>query len=97
MEKNRKRALRRFHDERMLHRAKEMILDWYRWDQTLPDPEEIYQQARRRRDDMCACSCSGCGNQRHTGWNSLRDRLTIPEKRAEDSFKDQLEDFLALG
>ena len=46
---------------------------------------------------MCGCSCSGCGNQRHTGWNSQRDRLTLPEKRAEDSFKDQLEDFLALG
>ena len=96
MEKNRRRALRRFHDDRMLNRAKEMILDWYWWDQTPPDPEDIYQQARRRRDHMCACSCSGCGNQRHAAWNSRRDRLTMPEKKAEDSYFAAIEEYLTV-
>jgi len=95
MEKNRKRALRRFHDERMLNRAKEMILEWYWYDQT-PDLEVIHQQARRRRDDMCACSCAGCGNQRHTGWLSRRDRLTMPEKKAEDSYLAAIEEYLTV-
>ena len=92
MEKNRKRALRRFHDARMLNRAKRMILDWYFWDQTKIDPAELHQQAKRTRDHMCVCSCSGCGNPRNGVWASRRDRMTMSEKKAEDSYFDALED-----
>ena len=96
MEKNRKRALRRFHDARMLSRAKRMILDWYFWDETKIDPAELHQQAKRRRDHMCNCSCSSCGNPRNTTWNSQRERLTLQEKKAEDSYFYTLDEYMTV-
>ncbi len=92
MEKDKKRALRRYHNARMLERAKRMVLEWY-WEPN-PDPKIVQDQARRRRDHMCACSCSGCGNPRNSDWSSRKERLTMPERKAEDSFNDQIADIV---
>ena len=92
MEKEKKRALRRYHDARMLKRAERMILDWYSWYEPKPSPEELHEQAKRRRDHMCVCSCSGCGNPRNGVWNSRRDRMTMPERKAEDAYLAAMEE-----
>lgn len=92
MEKTKKRALRRYHNDRMLKRAQKMILVWY-WPPNTADSKEIYQSARRRRDNMQICSCTGCGNPRHGIWSGRRERMTMPEIKAEDSFKDQLAEY----
>lgn len=96
MEKNRKRALRRLHDVRMLNRAKEMILDWYGWDDVKLDSKELHLQAKMRRDHMCVCSCSGCGNPRNGDWATRRDRMTMPERKAEDSYLDAMLEVLTV-
>lgn len=96
MEKEKKRALRRFHNARMLNRAKEMISEWYRWDDVPLDPKELHLQAKMRRDHMCVCSCSGCGNQRHNDYASHKDRLTMPEIKAEDSYLDAMKEYLTV-
>ena len=92
MEKNKKRAQRRKDNMRMLNRAKQMIRDWYRYDEQ-PDPTEIYEQARRRRDHMCVCSCSACGNPRRGDWSGRKERMTQPERKAEDAYYAQLEEY----
>ena len=38
-------------------------------------------------NNLQRCSCSSCGNQRHTGWG---DPFTIAEKRANDSAREQI-------
>ena len=96
MEKNRKKALRRFHDARMQRRAEQMIWDWYYWDRIKPSHEEIREQAKRRRDHMCVCSCSGCGNPRNGVWTTRRDRMTMPEIKAEDSYLDAMDEYLTV-
>ena len=96
MEKNRKRALRRYNDNRMLRKAKRMILDWYGWDDVKFDPTLLHEQAKRRRDHMCVCSCSGCGNPRNGDWSARRDRMTMPERKAEDSYLDAMLEVLTV-
>ncbi|MHA2403866.1 MAG: hypothetical protein ACXADH_12800 [Candidatus Kariarchaeaceae archaeon] len=95
MEKNKKRALRRFHNERMLRRSIRAIENNWYWS---PEDREndrrsgwIYKIARRRRDNMQVCSCSGCGNPRRS-WGKREDRLTMPEIKAEDSYLDQIQE-----
>lgn len=40
----------------------------------------------------CVCSCSMCGNpRRHGGWAG--ERITMQERRADDDFKDQMDDW----
>ena len=92
MEKNRKRALRRHHARRMHRKAVEMIKGWY-WPPETPPHQELFERARRFRDHMCVCSCSGCGNPRKADWGTRRDRLTMPERKAEDTYLDQLEEY----
>lgn len=99
--KNHKRALRRHHNARLLCRAKEKIQIWsaylYRSAEYYHTAEEtLLKWARRRRDNMQICSCASCGNWRRSGWNSARERLTLAERKAEDSYRDALEDFLTL-
>ena len=93
MEKDRKRALRRYHNDRMQKRALKMLEDWH-WFWNDPDPIEKYETARRWRDNMCRCSCSGCGNPRNADWSTRRDRMTMPELKAEDSYLDQIADIV---
>jgi len=52
MEKDRKRALRRYHNDRMQTRAIRMLEDWH-WFWNEEDPNEKHETARRWRDNMC--------------------------------------------
>ncbi len=94
MEKNRKRALRRYHNDRMQKRALKMLEDWH-WFWNDPDPKEKHEIARRFRDNMCFCSRPQCcGNPRKLLGASREERLTMPELKAEDSFLDQIADIV---
>lgn len=94
MEKNRKRALRRHHTRRMHKRAVEMVKGWY-WPPEAPSRQELFETARRYRDHMKVCSCSSCGNPRNNVWSHRREKMTMPERKAEDSYLDQLEEVYA--
>ena len=39
------------------------------------------------------CSCDSCGNSRHSAWYRTREKLTNPEKKALDDFKQQVQEF----
>ena len=92
MEKEKKRGLRRFHNARMQKRAEQMILDWYGWDDVKPDSKELKLQAKMRRDHMCVCSCTGCGNPRNGIYTGRRERMTMPERKAEDAYLAAMEE-----
>lgn len=79
------RALRRHHRARMLKGA---MLKIRAWEET---PKDLHGRASRRFNNMKGCSCSMCCNERRNPWTKRRDRLTIQERRAEDSFKDTLD------
>jgi hypothetical protein len=94
MEKEKKRALRRYHDARMQKRAERMILEWWGWEDLTTD--ELRLQAKRIRDHMCACSCTGCGNPRNGIYTSRRERMTQPERKAEDAYLAAMEDIMTV-
>ena len=94
MEKDRKRALRRYHTSRMQQKAVRMLNEW-NWFWNEENPKEKHDIARRWRDNMCRCSCSGCGNPRNHDWYPRRERLTMPERKAEDSYLNQLEELIS--
>ena len=96
MEKNKKRAHRRRDNARMQKRARVMIEEWYFWDRNKPSDKELHEIARIFRDNMQRCSCSGCGNPRRGIYNGRLERLTMQEIRSEDSFHDQLQDYLTV-
>ncbi len=88
------RALRRYHRRRMHNRAAKMVQEWcfafeQPWD---TDPKEFHKIVAKRRDHMCSCSCSGCGNQRRNKWNPLKYRLTLAERRNNDVFMQQMDE-----
>jgi len=73
MEKNKKRAERRAHKQRMLHKAEEKAKLFFRTD----DFEEWKEKwARKHADNLAKCSCHMCGNPRKY-WNEE----TLQEKK----------------
>lgn len=54
--------------------------------------EEAEMHARYMHDNLCACSCDVCGNQRNSRWSSGRFRLTMQERRAMDSMNEYYKD-----
>lgn len=89
------RALRRHHRARLMRRAIRKSKEWYWVDQG--DQEWILWRAQRTWNNMQNCSCHMCGNERHNDWASERERLTMPERKAEDSYLDQLEEVDLFG
>ena len=84
MEKNRKRALRRHHAERMHQHALRIIREyWYYGDQ---DEEWAQWASRRWRDHLKVCSCWSCGNPRR-----YLNELTRAELKANDSSRDAID------
>lgn len=75
---------RRHHRERMLKRAKRMISIWEY------NSEHLEWRAVRIYNNMKNCSCWMCRNERTNGWNSNRMKLSMQERRAEDDYKDQI-------
>ena len=96
MEKSKKRALRRFHDARMLKHAKRVIDSWYWCAEDREREKHLFHLwARQQRDNMQVCSCAMCGNPRRGYWNG-KERLTIAERKNEESFRDQLNEINEL-
>ena len=97
MEKNRKRAIRRQHNARMLKRAYAMIDSWYLSNEDKIKEEGLHHKwARQFRDNMCVCSCASCGNPRRGYMNGRKERLTLQELKADDDFFDQINEFMTL-
>lgn len=103
MAKNMKRALRRHHRARMQRRAyKKLFEDWYwifNWrgkiqEGDLDDEEKrkFHRIVSMHRDNLAICSCSACGNRRHSGWASEKESLTMQERRQEERWKSELEE-----
>ena len=71
--KNKKRALRRHHKQRMRERARYIGHSVYRSDRYYHGDLETWylHQVIKRADNFCVCSCAGCGNQRHSLWGGI--------------------------
>lgn len=82
------RATRRYHRERLLKRAikKHTEAGWF------DTPEQILWMAHRTWNNMTNCSCDGCCNERRSIWNQGLQKLTLQERKALDSYKQQLEE-----
>jgi hypothetical protein len=86
MEKNKKRAERRSHKERMLRKAKQVIdLTWRDHDDKWIEWKERW--ARKHADNLAKCSCHMCGNPRKH-WNDTtiqEKKISQPERFCEES------------
>ena len=60
---------------------------------------KVYNKERAlyNYDHMAQCSCYMCGNQRNNTWQSTDERLTMQERRANDNYKDQLNETIRKG
>jgi len=93
----RNRSWRRHQRARMKKRARRFawINEKYNWDLGRLDYPSRLESERRyeqNSDHLCVCSCWMCGNPRRNKWISLKDRITIPEKKALDIYRQQIEE-----
>ena len=79
---------------RMIKRARRYFFQGNYYAQGNPPHinEEAEMHARYMHNNLCACSCDACGNQRNSGYSSGRFRLTIQERRAIDNANDFYKD-----
>lgn len=86
-----KRALRRYHKERMKAKARRIAsVFWgYGFDTFLR--EDLIRGVEQLADNIKACSCYMCRNQRHNYWLPLSERKTRQELLAELKEKEELE------
>jgi len=90
--KNKKRALRRHHRERMIRKVMTYsFVQNFFWTEQV-DQKLIRSRAVKFHNYAAVCSCPMCGNQRHNKWESEEERLTLQERRANDIYGDMLED-----
>jgi hypothetical protein len=98
MQEKERRRRRRNDRERMKARARRVARTMFWWQPTfmivsrgrLTNEEWIDRYANTHADNMKSCSCSMCGNQRRSMYNKGRYRLTMQEKKFEDSFQEEL-------
>lgn len=83
----RDRSYRRYQRMRKRVHARKVIHDSWGVD----DPEELEMYVGQSADNLQVCSCPACGNQRHNEWAPVIERLTMAERRAHESFNDQME------
>lgn len=94
----RDRGWRRYQRQRMIARAlKTEIVKYWWYDDQLTTKNQERQEflkdiASRHCDRLSLCSCSACGNQRHNDWLKNWDMLTMQERRAYNSFLDQMKE-----
>lgn len=91
-----KRALRRFHKQRIFNRVYRRVLRqniWFiehNWSVTYDD---ILHWSRLRAATSTLCSCYSCGNpRRHRPYGE--SPLTLQERRAELDEREQLDEWL---
>lgn len=82
--KDRKRAIRRHHRERMLKKRYKQVKTW-NWHK--PTEEFFRQETRYRLHTPCRCSCPMCGNPR-----KFLNEKTLDEVRNEISYEEFLKD-----
>ena len=96
MIKNRKRAMRRHHRDRMYRHVFRKFHATYFYDSMYNafgddwTAEEIHLHVSRHRDNIKACSCWMCMNERHNPFLSTKERLTMQERRENERFKYEM-------
>lgn len=83
----RDRAYRRHHRARMEDHARKVLKSSFGID----DPEQVEEMVGHVADNLQVCSCPACGSQRRNEWAPRLERITMAERRSEESFKDQME------
>lgn len=79
-----KRAFRRYQTWKKYRKALRVVNQrWYSVDYTT---EDTHRRASYIRDNLKDCSCSMCCNPRNNVWASNTERLTMQERRNNDSF-----------
>lgn len=84
MEKQKKRALRRHHRERMKARARRKLLDWGFGSHYNTDWDWVLGV---RGDTFTCCSCHACGNPRH--WFAGDDKIAMAERRMNERCRNE--------
>lgn len=72
---------RRHQRDRMRHRAYKVIQSWH-WGCNPLTESETQFMAARLADNLAICSCYSCRNARRNHGFSVKDQLTIQERRA---------------
>lgn len=82
-----KRALRRHHRARLVKReTNRLSLTW-------THIKDLTIFVNKRYNNMKNCSCYLCCNERRNPWLGGEERLTLQERRALDSYDDQMEEY----
>ena len=86
------RAKRRQHFYNQRRYAEEVIK--FAWDTT---PDDVKELATKYADHLKACSCDMCCNPRHSEHGTMKDRLTIQERKSDIDFNEQIDETLEQG
>lgn len=80
--KEKSRAQRRHHKQRMYNKAKktEMVKSWFEGCTN----KEIHIKTRKVQDTLKLCSCSMCCNPRNSGWSG-NEKITMQERKQLES------------
>ncbi len=84
------RALRRHHRARLINRYADYDIIRWRYEDDYDRIQKCRDQAKLLVDHIAICSCSMCRNERRNPWVNNRERLTMQERKAEDSYKDEI-------
>lgn len=90
MFKNRKRAIRRHHRERMIQRVMKYDLVRFYWDWGQVDLIKDRKRATQFYNHAAVCSCWMCGNPRRHKWPK-EEQITMQERKSNDIYKEELE------
>lgn len=80
--KNKKRALRRHHAQRMYKRTQRFLVQ----QSHVLSEKQIHDRTNRAYNNRQQCSCSMCGNPRRVGWYNQNERLTMQERRELEKY-----------
>lgn len=77
----RNKLYRRHQRVRMKNHARDIIKNSWGID----DIEKLEMYVSQNADNMQVCSCPGCSSNRNNEWAPLKERLTMSERRMEES------------
>ncbi len=83
------RAMRRHHRLRMQIHTRNLLLMQFSGPR---DQEWIEKSIYKMYDNFTTCSCWMCCNQRHNPFLSKEERLTMQERKANESFLTEIKD-----
>jgi hypothetical protein len=88
---NKTRNMRRHHRARKIRKVSNYTIIYY-WNNEDSIPSVRYERAKLFADNPTICSCMMCRNPRRNDWAKTDEKLTMPERKANDSYNDQIEE-----